>query len=103
MPHTIQVRTRRRVLGSGGPCVPIATGLLALALILTPRPSAAQPTTFGFERIAQEHGLSNGTVTAMIQGPSGFLWLGTEDGLNRYDGTGFEVYRSRPGDSTSLG
>ncbi|MHB1222702.1 MAG: hybrid sensor histidine kinase/response regulator [Gemmatimonadaceae bacterium] len=103
MPPSIKVRTRRRILGSGGPCVPVIAGLVALALLLPPRPAAAQPPAFGFERIAQEHGLSNGTVTAIVQGPSGFLWIGTEDGLNRYDGSGFAVYHARPDDSTSLG
>ena len=52
--------------------------------------------------MAQERGLSNGTVTAIAQGRNGFLWLGTADGLNRYDGTGFRVYRPIPGDTTSL-
>jgi ligand-binding sensor domain-containing protein/signal transduction histidine kinase len=52
--------------------------------------------------MAQESGLSNGTVTAVAQGPAGFLWLGTEDGLNHYDGTGFTIYRPVSGDSTSL-
>ncbi len=78
--------------------------LLALALTCVPSTAVAQrATAVRFERLAQEHGLSNGTVTALVQGRSGFLWMGTEDGLNRYDGSGFVTYRSVPGDSTSLG
>jgi ligand-binding sensor domain-containing protein/signal transduction histidine kinase len=52
--------------------------------------------------MAQERGLSNGTVTAIAQGKTGLLWFGTEDGLNLYDGSGFTLYRPIPGDSTSL-
>lgn len=62
----------------------------------------AQSASFPFERIAQERGLSNGTVTAIAQGRHGFLWFGTQDGLNMYDGTGFTIYRPVPGDTTTL-
>lgn len=37
-----------------------------------------------------------------MQDRQGFLWIGTEDGLNRFDGYTFKVYKSRPFDSTSL-
>ncbi len=49
-----------------------------------------------------EQGLSNFTVTAIAQDPQGFLWFGTEDGLNKYDGYEFTVYKNDPTDSTSL-
>lgn len=54
------------------------------------------------ERIGVEHGLSHPHVTSIIQDQSGFIWIGTQDGLNRYDGYEFVVYRHDPGDSTSL-
>lgn len=38
----------------------------------------------------------------VLEDHSGFLWFGTEDGLNRYDGYSFRIFRSVPGDSTSL-
>jgi serine phosphatase RsbU (regulator of sigma subunit)/ligand-binding sensor domain-containing protein len=47
-------------------------------------------------------GLSQGMVFAMFQDSRGFMWFGTKDGLNRYDGHTFKVYRNRPGDSASL-
>ncbi|TDW95820.1 two-component regulator propeller domain-containing protein [Dinghuibacter silviterrae] len=49
-----------------------------------------------------EQGLSNNAVTCVCQDAKGFLWFGTYDGLNRYDGYGFTVYRNVIGDSTSL-
>jgi GAF domain-containing protein/ligand-binding sensor domain-containing protein len=55
-----------------------------------------------FERISVEQGLSDSTVTCFYQDSAGFLWIGTNDGLNRYDGYDFQVYRHDPGDPTSL-
>lgn len=49
-----------------------------------------------------EQGLSNNAVTSVYQDAKGFLWFGTYDGLNRYDGYNFFVYRNVIGDSTSL-
>ncbi|NUO81054.1 hypothetical protein HUU05_13325, partial [candidate division KSB1 bacterium] len=55
-----------------------------------------------FEHVSVEQGLSNFTVTAIAQDPQGFLWFGTEDGLNKYDGYQFTVYKNDPADSASL-
>jgi signal transduction histidine kinase/ligand-binding sensor domain-containing protein/DNA-binding response OmpR family regulator len=49
-----------------------------------------------------EKGLSNNSVRCIYQDHNGFMWFGTYDGLNRYDGYEFEVFRNKPGDSTSL-
>jgi ligand-binding sensor domain-containing protein len=49
-----------------------------------------------------EHGLSNNAVTSIYQDKKGFMWFGTYDGLNHYDGYNFQVYRNRVGDSSSL-
>ena len=45
-----------------------------------------------FNNIGQEQGLSNGSVTSIIQERDGFFWIGTKNGLNRYDGSEFKVY-----------
>jgi ligand-binding sensor domain-containing protein/signal transduction histidine kinase len=45
-----------------------------------------------FARISVEQGLSQATVRALVQDPRGFLWVGTQDGLNRWDGHRFEVH-----------
>lgn len=50
-----------------------------------------------------EQGLSNNAVTSIYKDRSGFMWFGTYDGLNRYDGYGFRIFRNVIGDSTSLG
>jgi len=40
-----------------------------------------------------KEGLSQNSALAIIQDKKGFIWIGTKDGLNRYDGIGFKVYR----------
>lgn len=55
-----------------------------------------------FEAISSEQGLSGSTVTAILQDSRGFLWVATDDGLGRYDGYQFKIYRHLPGDPKSL-
>jgi len=55
-----------------------------------------------FERIGLEEGLSESSVYCMIQDTRGFMWFGTGDGLNRYDGYGFVVYKNDLDDPLSL-
>lgn len=52
--------------------------------------------------IGIENGLSNNSVTGVFQDYKGFMWFTTYDGLNKYDGNTFTVFRNRIGDSTSL-
>ncbi|UEG51671.1 response regulator [Mucilaginibacter daejeonensis] len=49
-----------------------------------------------------ENGLSNSAVRSIYQDHSGFMWFGTYDGLNRYDGYEFKVFRSRSTDTNTL-
>jgi len=55
-----------------------------------------------FERISSEQGLSQNTVFTICQDKKGFLWLGTEEGLNRYDGYDIKVYKHKTDDPLSL-
>ncbi len=65
--------------------------------------AALQPgAAIRFQRLSIEEGLSQSVVIAIAQDRTGFLWLGTADGLNRYDGYGFTVYRPNPKDPNSL-
>ena len=57
---------------------------------------------FVFENFSIPQGLSNPTINCIYEDKYGFLWLGTNDGLNRYDGYEFKVYKNNPSDSTSL-
>ena len=55
-----------------------------------------------FNHLTVEDGLSNNIVNTVIQDRTGFMWFGTEDGLNRYDGYEFKVFRHISSDSSSL-
>jgi diguanylate cyclase (GGDEF)-like protein len=55
-----------------------------------------------FEQISLKQGLSQTTVLAMLQDSRGYMWFGTEDGLNRYDGYSFKTYKTDPADAASL-
>lgn len=55
-----------------------------------------------FERLTRDNGLSHQTVFSVTQDSTGFMWFGTLEGVNRYDGYEFKVYRNNPQDSHSL-
>ena len=55
-----------------------------------------------FEHLTTANGLSSNIVTSVLQDKQGFLWVGTENGLNRYDGYEFQVFRSDPSRPNSL-
>ena len=62
----------------------------------------AQTDAVRFERISIEQGLSQTTVYCIFQDSRGFMWFGTRDGLNKYDGYGFTVYKHAPENRNSL-
>ncbi len=66
------------------------------------RRAVAQAPKLQFRHISNEQGLSNSTVEAIYQDSKGFIWFGTRDGLNRYDGLEINVYKNNPADSSSL-
>ncbi|MEO7988965.1 MAG: two-component regulator propeller domain-containing protein [Chryseolinea sp.] len=55
-----------------------------------------------FKRISTEQGLPQPSVNCILRDSRGFVWLATEDGLSRFDGTEFKTFRHDPDDSTSL-
>ena len=76
--------------------------LLLLLFIIPINLLFAQTFSSNFKSISIEEGLSQTTVNTIIQDKDGFIWAGTSDGLNRYDGNEILVFRSNPTDSTSL-
>jgi signal transduction histidine kinase len=55
-----------------------------------------------FKRFNTKDGLSQSSVNCILRDSKGFMWFGTDDGLNRFDGNQFKVFRNIPDDSTSL-
>lgn len=77
------------------------TKIMLLLLVFWIGPLSASPY-FSFKKYQVEDGLSHNTVWCAIQDSYGFIWLGTSDGLNRYDGRGNKVYRNVLNDKFSL-
>jgi ligand-binding sensor domain-containing protein len=55
-----------------------------------------------FTRLSTEEGLSQTRVSQIVQDDQGFMWFGSQYGLNRYDGYKFKVYKHEPGRTNSL-
>ena len=71
-----------------------------LILLITGSVCHAQP--FALKYLSIKDGLSQASVTCFEQDSEGFIWVGTRDGLNRFDGYTFKVYKQDLNDSTSL-
>lgn len=67
-----------------------------------PAPVRLSPLPLRFDLLTLEDGLSQVSVYSIFQDAQGYMWFGTQDGLNRYDGRGMTTYRSIPFDSTTL-
>jgi ligand-binding sensor domain-containing protein len=83
-----------------------APGLVFLLLFLLSVAAEAvdnpPPSDARFVHFTVESGLSQNTVRAILQDSHGFLWFATEEGLNRYDGYTFSIYKHHPEDASTL-
>ncbi len=80
----------------------ILLAIFVSTLAVAPAGFCAEGPTIRFEHLGVEHGLSDNNVYGIHQDSKGFMWFGTENGLNRYDGYHFTVYRHTPLDSLSI-
>ncbi|MCW0484469.1 hybrid sensor histidine kinase/response regulator [Gaoshiqia sediminis] len=77
--------------------------LYVLIIVLVALLQGTGQPSYLFHHLSTEEGLSNSNVRTILKDSYGFLWIGTESGLNRYDGYGFKVYTENPdGDNTLL-
>ena len=58
--------------------------------------------SFRFEKISIDDGLSQNAGLALLQDSQGYLWIGTQDGLNRYSGLALNQFKHNPDDSNSI-
>ncbi|MDP3684847.1 MAG: two-component regulator propeller domain-containing protein, partial [Ignavibacteria bacterium] len=76
--------------------------ITALIIFAFSKVVTAQFSSFAFERFTIEDGLSNNSINAVLQTSDGFLWAATKDGLNRFDGQNFVVFKHDPNIENSL-
>ncbi len=76
---------------------------LSMVAILGASPAVGGPVKpIRFDRLSLEEGLSQSTIVCLFQDSRGFVWIGTEDGLNRFDGLSFRIYKHDATDPGSL-
>ncbi|QQS35100.1 MAG: hypothetical protein IPM56_12650 [Ignavibacteriales bacterium] len=73
-----------------------------LLLIVLSSPIISQSANIRFDHLTTEDGLSQSTVFSIVQDRKGFMWFGTQDGLNLYDGYKFKIFRPDALDSASV-
>ncbi|HEX2934529.1 MAG TPA: two-component regulator propeller domain-containing protein [Bacteroidales bacterium] len=76
-----------------------AMGLVVFLLICI----SANAQGSNFKRLSNRDGLSQNWIRCIYQDDAGFMWFGTADGLNRYDGIEFRVYRPKTNNSIDIG
>lgn len=81
------------------PYIVVSLSYVQLAIA---QPRETLQGAFKFRHFTSANGLSQRSVMAILQDRKGYLWFGTRDGLNKFDGNKFIVYRHNPVDSTSL-
>ena len=62
-----------------------------------------QAQSYYFKNYQVNNGLSSNTITCSVQDENGFMWFGSRNGLNRFDGNFFKTFRNKIADSTSIG
>lgn len=81
---------------------PVPTEPAAVVQTAPTKTVGRSPAPLNFDRLTYGDGLPNSHVTAVVQDQRGFIWLGTQDGLVRYDGTRMRVYRPSDTDTTTV-
>lgn len=76
--------------------------LWLLTLILINASAQTEKQFLYFDHITNNHGLSSNHVTCIYEDKEGFIWFGTDDGLNLYNGEEIIVFKNDPEDSASL-
>lgn len=95
----VKPRRRTKVISRSRRLAILAALIASLSI---PARAGAQVGSIRFEPLSLEQGLSQSAVFTILQDRWGFMWFGTEGGLNKYDGYQFTVYRHNPEDLRSL-
>ncbi len=96
------IMTRSRQIQSFSQGATARRGAAALLLLAVASLVQAQPEKIKFDRLSLDGGLSQASANAIQQDAGGFMWIGTQDGLDRWDGYQIEVFKRDPDDPASL-
>lgn len=77
--------------------------LAVLFSFLAPMQGMGQEVeNISFNHLTSSDGLSQSSVFAILQDSQGYMWFGTNDGLNKYNGYEMTIYKHNPDDSTTI-
>jgi ligand-binding sensor domain-containing protein/signal transduction histidine kinase len=76
--------------------------LLIYSMFLLGTAATGQNPYRYFNKLSVQDGLSNNKVNCILQDKRGFIWIGTNDGLNRFDGKYFTIFRHRPDNTSTI-
>ena len=76
--------------------------VVSIVILMATSSHAQLPESMTYEILSIDEGLSQNSVTYILQDRNGFMWIGTEDGLNKYNGYEFTIYRHDPESSDSI-
>lgn len=76
--------------------------LILLMIFVWPPRLLAQNSILTFEKVTAEQGLTSNRINGIVQDKFGFLWIATNNGLNRFDGVENKQYKTQADDSSSL-
>jgi signal transduction histidine kinase/ligand-binding sensor domain-containing protein/CheY-like chemotaxis protein/AraC-like DNA-binding protein len=77
--------------------------IFLILFFLTSQFGFGQQKVYNFTNYNSKDGLASNTINAVLKDKYGFMWFATEDGLNKFDGQNFNIYRHKEGDPNSLG
>ena len=77
--------------------------ILSILFIFCLTRTYADDSNYLFRHYQVENGLSDNMATCCVQDRKGYIWIGTRDGLNRFDGYTFKVFRNDPDETETLG
>lgn len=90
MPKTAKVLTSRII-------IPKSVAVIAVTMLLAVSPPLMlNAASYGVKSLSVDDGLSQSMAYCILQDRRGFIWIGTQDGLNRYDGKTVKIYRHDP-------
>ncbi|MTI88231.1 MAG: GHKL domain-containing protein [Balneolaceae bacterium] len=76
--------------------------LISSFMVLSFSLKAQEPISLNFRHLTLEDGISQSTVSDIFQDEKGFIWMATLEGINRFDGNNFTIFKNEIGDSNSI-